>query len=304
MDAQCVTADRARELLIMNKSQSKEKDCQPSHQWESLAFTLIELLVVIAIIAILAAMLLPALAKSKAKAQEVHCASNMKQLATACHLYGADYFDYMVPNAPLGFTVPNLAAESVTWCGNASENWQYSQYNTNWQYYATNLLGPYLAGQVGVYKCPADTVPSLNGQRIRSYSMQSQVGNVYCQATTESYNPGFIAYTKETQCLTPWGPDSVLVFLEENMANLNDGYLQVDDGSPSWPDVPGSYHKWNCGMCFVDGHAEIHKWVTSVLQIPIQYGYGFGGGHSVYTVPGGASNPDWQWWIHHTAAPD
>ena len=100
------------------------------------AFTLIELLVVIAIIAILAALLLPALAKAKEKSRAIACVNNKKQLAMAVHLYAGDNNDVIVPSAPLGEPQP-------TWCGSASEDWKFSTYNTNWHYYATNIMGQY-----------------------------------------------------------------------------------------------------------------------------------------------------------------
>jgi hypothetical protein len=67
--------------------------------------------------------------------------------------------------------------------------------------------------------------------------------------------------------------------------------LQVNNNAATFPDVPGSYHIWNCGFSFADGHAELRKWVTSVLKIPVQKGIG-------YPQPApstSANNSDWQW---------
>jgi len=260
-------------------------------------FTLIELLVVIAIIAILAAMLLPALAKAKCKATRTKCLSNKHQIQIACELYTQDNNNYLVPNAPLG------AAATNGWalCKNG-ENWTTANENIVPDFYTTNCLGLYVKN-IGVYKCPNDNIPSDNGDRLRSISMNGHLGNL--ASSVANYDSPWRLYYKVSDVDCPV-PSELFVFCDESMATLNDGYLQMDNQTPDYPDCPAAY---DCGgncFSFVDGHGEYHKWKwagipgnppSGILAVPYQKGYAIPGGH----VGSSATDPDWHWLRSHAS---
>ena len=251
-------------------------------------FTLIELLVVIAIIAVLAAILLPALAAAKIRAQVSESMNNVKQLQLGWQMYAGENNDYVLPNAPLqGVSVD-------TWCGNQGEDWYNSAANTNIAQYTSSIMGPYMGSQIGVYKCPGDFLPSDNGDRIRSYSMNAQIGSKL-QLT---YNPGWKVFLKVTD-LTTFAPVNCFVFCDESMYSMNDGFLQIDCNSPDYPDVPGAYLKGRNEFSFADGHVEVMKWQTrALLNVPYQHGIGYPQ-PSVSATPGGKGNTDWVWFTSH-----
>lgn len=213
-------------------------------------FTLIELLVVIAIIAILAAMLLPALQGSHSKAQASLCQSNLKQLSVAWALYADDAGDSLVNN----HGVPETLAKRATWANNV-QDWEASDDNTNVTLVTQAKLGAYANRSFAIFKCPIDRAPAPNGPHIRSVAMNAMVGNP--GELTNRFNPTYQQFFKSAQIQRP---STTFVFLDENADTLNDGFFVNDLDSTTWGNIPGSYHNGKLQLSMADGHVESHKW--------------------------------------------
>ena len=241
------------------------------------AFTLIELLVVIAIIAILAALLLPALAKAKENATGIACMNNNKQIMLAWSMFATDHED-RIPYASAYKSEPTWR---FAW---AVGNIHTDTVDGSLNFVTEGIIKEYVGNSKDVFKCPADkgmVIDAGTGQTIykdRSYSMNIFMGG--WSGWPFAMDTRWTTYRKIEEIRNP---SNKWVLLDMRGESINAGNFRVDmggypgDGSKYgfMQDWPGVYHNNATNFSFADGHCDKQRWSdkrTLVPPDPIPYG--------------------------------
>jgi prepilin-type N-terminal cleavage/methylation domain-containing protein/prepilin-type processing-associated H-X9-DG protein len=231
-------------------------------------FTLIELLVAIAIIAILAAVLLPALSRAKSASQSTSCLNNLRQLQFGYQMYAEDNGDLQPPNKagpdPSG-GARNLPGAWVV--GNAKTDVGTSNIQAG-------VLYNYVKA-VGVYHCPADksSVANFPGlSRTRSYTLDG-----WLISSDSAYDNGRgLSFTGLTYVFGPYKlsqhhlppPSGVFAFIDEHEQSIDAGFFLIlqparfglDSATDAWRSLAADRHQQGANLSFLDGHVYHWRW--------------------------------------------
>jgi len=240
-------------------------------------FTLVELMVVLAIIGILAALLLPVLSATKARAHTAGCLNNLRQLSLGWKMYADDN------NGTLTINLPQPSVQTAWVVG------EITPATTNSAVIRQGLLFPYVVNPA-VYHCPADTMLWNGAPGVLSYSMNGWMGSrTMNQEDANGVGGPYRTFVREAEIAVIGATSRLWVLVDEDPSTLNDGWFLVtmNDAQP-FASFPGIRHQRGAGMNFADGH-------TLIFRL-----------HSPESVPGvqiSPADPDWLLFKQMTTEP-
>jgi len=265
-------------------------------------FTLVELFVVIAIIALLAALLLPALGQAKSVGQRVTCISNQKQLQMAHTMFSGDHGDKILYSSAWKYE----KCAPYAWMSGSLNLSQYGN-RARWlkQSPIYNYVGSTTKNNTGVFKCPADKdmvrITNKYGvlkelvPRHRSYSINIHVGG--WSGWPVKRDREWRIYHKQQDIEVP---SNIFTFIEMPFEFINAGCFRVvmNEGPPTHKvydmDVPGNYHIDGTALAFIDGHVETKRWLDQ-RTIDAQVKYHIDGSNFKYGIRRAYGSNDVKW---------
>lgn len=255
-------------MRLVSITVTPEDRCPPRS-----GFSLVELLVVIGVIAILSSLILPAIAKAKAKAHGIVCLNNLRQVTLGWIMYAADHDERLVWNIGGDRTRKTVVTNWANNWINDVMTWELDSDNTNVLSIRKAKLAPYTGGAVELYRCPADrALSSIQRQagwaaRVRSISMNAMLGypGESFRDGVNVNNPGYLQFLRITSIPHP---ENIFVFLDEHPDSINDGYFLNNPDASEWVDLPASNHSGAGDLSFADGHAEVRHWLSVSTRRP------------------------------------
>jgi prepilin-type N-terminal cleavage/methylation domain-containing protein/prepilin-type processing-associated H-X9-DG protein len=256
------------------------------------AFTLVELLVVMAISALLAALLLPALARARGAAKVVQCKNNQRQLNLFWLMYTGDNNDLLVSNGRID--PPNPGHK--LW---VQGTFFHVLNDTNSALLldpAYALFGSYLQN-VKTYLDPTYPnnviVDGVAYPKVRSYALNAYLG--WTGAWDARLNLGFKVFRQQSELVLP-GPARTFTFQDANPKSICWPYFGVFMGEDRFFNWPNSGHNRGGVLAYADGHVEHHRWTDPRTIRAYSYDY-----HIHMDFSG--ANPDLVWLRERTTVP-
>jgi len=250
----------------------------PAQNRSTSGFTLIELLVVVAVIAVLAALLLPAVSHGKEQGQSIRCLNNSRQLGLAWIMYADDHDGKLTANC--SGSRSGTDEFSPSWSGgwldfsSSLDNINVA-YLVDANYRNGAKLGPYIKN-AATFRCPADrSQVRIHGtlfNRVRTYSMNSYVNGIRWRGSLGDWQSTEWTTFRRYSDINKPAPSHLWIMMDEREDSINDGYFSFDVGAGKIVDYPGSYHGGSANIHFADGHTEKKKWHDSRTKPVLEKG--------------------------------